>query len=107
MTAIAELAGATITLSGAYPGWKPNMDSPILNTMLKVYKEKFGTEPTIKAIHAGLECGLFGVCYPHWDMISFGPTICHPHSPDERVNIESVGKFWDFLVETLKNIPTK
>lgn len=107
MSAIAEMVGAKITLSGAYPGWKPNMESPILNTMRRVYKEKFGTDAKIMAIHAGLECGLFGVCYPNWDMISFGPTISHPHSPDERVNIESVGKFWDFLVATLANIPVK
>ncbi|MEG2070732.1 MAG: M20/M25/M40 family metallo-hydrolase, partial [Bacteroidales bacterium] len=107
MKAIAELADAQIELTGAYPGWKPNMDSPILKTAMKVYQDKFGKNPEIKAIHAGLECGLFGVCYPHWDMISFGPTIRNPHSPDERVNIESVGKFWDFLVEILKNIPAK
>lgn len=107
MSAIAEMVGAKITLSGGYPGWKPNMESPILNTMKKVYQEKFGKEAKIMAIHAGLECGLFGVCYPQWDMISFGPTISHPHSPDERVNIESVGKFWDFLVATLANIPVK
>ena len=104
MTAVAELAGAKIDLTGGYPGWKPNMNSPILNTMKRVYHEKFGEEAQIKAIHAGLECGLFGMSYD-WDMISFGPTICSPHSPAERVNIASVGKFWDFLVETLKNIP--
>lgn len=107
MSAIAELASARIELSGGYPGWKPNIESPILKTMKKVYADKYGKEPAIKAIHAGLECGLFGATYPHWDMISFGPTIRHPHSPDEKVNIESVGKFWDFLVETLKNIPVK
>jgi len=107
MRAIAQLAGARIELTGGYPGWKPNLESPILKTMLKVYENKFGKTPEIKAIHAGLECGLFGASYPHWDMISFGPTIRSPHSPDERVNIESVGKFWDFLVETLKNVPVK
>lgn len=105
MCAIAELAGADIELAGGYPGWKPNMESPILKTCMEVYKKKFKKEPAIMAIHAGLECGLFGVCYPDWDMISFGPTIVHPHSPDEKVNIESVGKFWDFLVEVLKNVP--
>lgn len=107
MTAIAELAGAEIELTGAYPGWKPNMESPILKTCMEVYKKKFKKEPVTMAIHAGLECGLFGVCYPDWDMISFGPTISHPHSPDEKVNIESVGKFWDFLVEVLKNVPVQ
>ena len=107
MTAIARLAGAKISLEGAYPGWKPNMDSSILQTAKKVYKDKFKKEPAFMAIHAGLECALFSVNYPNWDMISFGPTIMHPHSPDERVNIESVGKFWDFIVALLKNIPTK
>ncbi|MCL1851119.1 MAG: aminoacyl-histidine dipeptidase [Bacteroidetes bacterium] len=107
MRAIAELAEAKIELTGGYPGWKPNLESPILKTMLKVYENKYGKTPEIKAIHAGLECGLFSMAYPHWDMISCGPTIRNPHSPDERVNIESVGKFWDFLVETLKNVPVK
>ncbi|MCQ2280366.1 MAG: aminoacyl-histidine dipeptidase [Bacteroidales bacterium] len=107
MTAVARLAGAKISLEGAYPGWKPNLESPILNTAKKVYKDKFKKEPAFMAIHAGLECALFSVNYPNWDMISFGPTIMHPHSPDERVNIESVGKFWDFIVALLKNIPKK
>lgn len=107
MSAIAELAGAELVLEGGYPGWNPNMDSPILKTCKKVYEKKFGVEPKVMAIHAGLECALFSKCYPDWDMISFGPTIMHPHSPDEKVNIESVGKFWDFLVEVLKNTPKK
>ncbi|HNX54836.1 MAG TPA: aminoacyl-histidine dipeptidase [Prolixibacteraceae bacterium] len=107
MESVFTLAGAKVTLTGGYPGWKPNMESPILKTMQKVYNEKYGRIPEIKAIHAGLECGILGGKYPNWDMISFGPTIRFPHSPDEKVNIESVGKFWDFLVETLKNIPVK
>ena len=107
MDSVFTLAGAEVTLKGGYPGWKPNMESPILKTMQQVYKSKFGRIPEIKAIHAGLECGILGGTYPTWDMISFGPTIRFPHSPDEKVNIESVGKFWDFLVETLKNIPAK
>jgi dipeptidase D len=107
MRAIAELAEVKVELTGAYPGWKPNLQSPILKTMLKVYENKYGKTPEMKAIHAGLECGLFSLAYPHWDMISCGPTIRNPHSPDERVNIETVGKFWDFLLETLKNIPVK
>ncbi len=107
MTAIAELAECDIELTGAYPGWKPNMESPILKTCQKVYKKKFNQDPKIMAIHAGLECGLFGSCYPDWDMVSFGPTIEHPHSPVERVNIDSVGKFFDFLVEVLANVPKK
>ncbi len=107
MDSVFTLAGAKVTLKGGYPGWKPNMDSPILKTMQQVYNSKFGRIPEIKAIHAGLECGILGGTYPSWDMISFGPTIRFPHSPDEKVNIESVGKFWDFLVETLKSIPAK
>ncbi len=101
------LAGASINFDGAYPGWKPNMDSPILKTMQDVYEKQYGKIPEIKAIHAGLECGLLGGVYPNWDMISFGPTIRSPHSPDEKVNIETVKKFYDFLIETLKNFPKK
>ncbi len=107
MWSLFSLAGARVKFTGAYPGWKPNMDSSILKTMQEVYNNKFGKIPEIKAIHAGLECGILGGKYPHWDMISFGPTIRHPHSPDEKVNIASVGKFWDFLLETLKHIPGK
>jgi dipeptidase D len=107
MESVFTLAGAEVKLSGGYPGWKPNMESPILKTMLQVYNDKFGRIPEIKAIHAGLECGILGGTYPNWDMISFGPTIRFPHSPDEKVNIESVAKFWNYLVETLNNIPAK
>jgi dipeptidase D len=107
MAAVFELADAAILFEGGYPGWKPNPNSPILKVMQKVYKDKFGTTPEVKAIHAGLECGLLGGVYPNLDMISFGPTIRHPHSPDEKVNIATVGKFWDFLVEVLKNAPLK
>ncbi len=92
------LAGAHVWFDGQYPGWKPNMDSQILKTMQTVYKDKWGKTPEIKAIHAGLECGILGNAYPNWDMISFGPTINFPHSPDEKVNVETVKKFWDFLV---------
>ncbi|NPA36076.1 MAG: aminoacyl-histidine dipeptidase [Chlorobi bacterium] len=102
-----RLAGAEIWFDGRYPGWKPNLDSPILKTMQNVYQKNWGKIPEIKGIHAGLECGILGNTYPNWDMISFGPTIRYPHSPDEKVNIESVKKFWDFLVETLKNVPEK
>ncbi|KAF0194851.1 MAG: dipeptidase D [Bacteroidetes bacterium] len=105
MGSIFELAGAKVAFEGEYPGWKPNPDSAILKTMQVVYNNKFGKIPEIKAIHAGLECGLLGAVYPNWDMISFGPTIRYPHSPDEKVHIESVGKFWVYLTETLKNIP--
>lgn len=107
MQSVFELAGASFVFDGKYPGWKPNPDSLILKTMLEIYYKKFGKTPEIRAIHAGLECGILGGSYPAWDMISFGPTIRFPHSPDEKVNIESVQKFWDFLVETLKNIPVR
>lgn len=107
MDSVFTLAGADVKLTGGYPGWKPNLESPILKTMQQIYNSKFGRIPEIKAIHAGLECGILGGTYPNWDMISFGPTIRYPHSPDEKVHIESVVKFWDFLVETLKNIPAK
>ena len=102
-----NLIGAEVAYEGAYPGWKPNMDSPILKTMLKTYEKLYNKTPEIKAIHAGLECGILGAAYPNWDMISFGPTIRYPHSPDERILISSVEKFWNYMVETLKNIPVK
>lgn len=108
LDAVFELAKADkIVFDGAYPGWKPNPDSAILKLMKDIYQKMYGKEPQVMAIHAGLECGILGSKYGNWDMISFGPTICHPHSPDEKVNITSVGKFWDYLKETLKNIPVK
>ena len=105
MRTVLEMAGANVKLSGAYNGWNPNMDSPILKTMSKGYKDLFGKTPDIMAIHAGLECGIIGGSYPKMDMISCGPTIKYPHSPDEKVNIASVGKFWKFLCYTLENAP--
>lgn len=102
-----QLAGAKAWMDGQYPGWKPNVDSPILKAMGEIYQNKYGVVPKVTAIHAGLECGLLGGVYPHWDMISFGPTIRFPHSPDEKVEIASVKKFWDFTLETLKNVPLK
>ena len=102
-----ELAGATVELSGDYDGWKPNMASPILKAMTESYEALYGRQPAITAIHAGLECGIIGGVYPNLDMISFGPTICYPHSPDEKVEIASVAKFYDFLFHTLKNAPEK
>ncbi|MFO7853231.1 MAG: aminoacyl-histidine dipeptidase [Bacteroidota bacterium] len=107
IAAVFQLAGTEIQMSGSYPGWKPNMDSPILKTMQGVYDKLFGRIPEIKAIHAGLECGIIAGAYPHLDMISLGPTIRYPHSPDEKVNIETVKKFWEFLVATLEAIPEK
>ncbi|MDO9634580.1 MAG: aminoacyl-histidine dipeptidase [Paludibacter sp.] len=102
-----SLAGAKVELTGAYPGWKPNLQSPILKEMTKVYEDKYGKTPKIMIIHAGLECGILGMNYPKMDMISFGPTIRYPHSPDEKVNIETVQKFWDYLLASLANIPAK
>jgi dipeptidase D len=102
-----ELAGAEVKQTGSYPGWKPDPDSPILKVMKEVHSNKFGKEPEVKVIHAGLECGIIGGVKPGLDMISFGPTIRHPHSPDEKVNIKSVGVFYEYLTEVLKNAPLK
>jgi dipeptidase D len=107
IAAVFHLIDAEVVLEGAYPGWKPNMNSPILKTMSGVYSAMFGKVPEIKAIHAGLECGLIAGAYPNLDMISFGPTIRFPHSPDEKVNISSVAKFYEFLCGTLKQVPVK
>lgn len=104
MTSIFELGGAKVVHDGDYPGWKPNVNSPVLLTMKNVYEKNFGKKPEVKVIHAGLECGIIGDKYPGMDMVSFGPTIRHPHSPDEKVNIPTVEKFWNFLVETLKSM---
>jgi len=101
------LAGAKVELTGEYPGWQPNLKSPILKEMTKVYEDKYGITPKIMIIHAGLECGILGIHYPKMDMISFGPTIRYPHSPDEKVNIATVQKFWDFLLASLLNIPKR
>ena len=107
MESVFRLAGANVQFDGNYPGWKPNLKSPVLNVMQHVYQDEYGKVPEIKAIHAGLECGILGGVYPKLDMISFGPTIRHPHSPDEKVNIETVEKFWNYLVKTLETIPNK
>jgi len=104
VVATCELAGASAKLYGAYPGWKPNFNSKILKTMKDVYQKLYGKTAEVKVIHAGLECGIFGKNYPDMDYISFGPTIQHPHSPFEKVNIPSVAKFWEYLVETLKTV---
>ena len=107
LTACFSMAGMKVELSGNYSGWQPNVDSPILHAMRLSYKEQFGTEPAVKVIHAGLECGIIGAIYKNLDMISFGPTLRSPHSPDERAYIPSVGKFYDFLVATLEKTPEK
>ncbi|KWW31200.1 MAG: dipeptidase D [bacterium P3] len=107
LVCLAELAGGTCKLSGAYPGWKPNMQSQLLKTMKATYKKLYKKEPAVVAIHAGLECGLLGGKYPDMEMISFGPTLQNPHSPDERANIPSSKKFYDYLVAVLESIPEK
>ena len=102
-----RLAGASVEHSGGYPGWKPDADSAILGQMVTIYRDLFGVEPKVNAVHAGLECGIIGSVYPGLDMISFGPTIKNPHSPDEKCNIASVGKYWKYLVATLEQIPVR
>lgn len=99
-----ELANAKVTHSDGYPGWTPKLDSEILKATKESYKRLFDKEPEVLAIHAGLECGLFLTKYPYLDMISFGPTIKGAHSPDERMHIPSVQKFWDLLADVLANI---
>lgn len=102
-----ELAGAKVTRGEGYPGWKPNPSSAILKVAVDAYKRLFAVEPKVKAIHAGLECGLFLEKYPSLDMVSFGPTLRGVHSPDERMLIPTVDKFWKHLLEVLANIPEK
>ena len=97
-----SLAGADVQFSGAYPGWKPNLKSQLLATMKATYEKEFGASPRIVIIHAGLECGIIGAKYDGMEMISFGPTIEHPHSPDERVNIATVQKFYQYVLAALK-----
>lgn len=99
-----RLIGAETLIDGEYPGWRPNLDSPLLQTMVRAYQEIFDTPAEIGAIHAGLECGIIGGKYPGLDMISFGPTIRFPHSPDEAMHIPSVQRFWDLLVATLARL---
>jgi len=100
-----ELANFTVTFSGEYPGWQPNINSEIVEIVSKLYEDLHGKKPHIAACHAGLECGILGQNYPKLDMISFGPTIRGAHSPDERASISSTQKFWNFLKEVLKNTP--
>jgi dipeptidase D len=104
VNAVGELAGFEVEQGGGYPAWQPNPDSPILKLAIETYKEKAGKEPEVKAIHAGLECGLIGEKFPGMDMLSFGPTIEGAHSPDERVKIDDVEKIWNFLLDLLKKV---
>ena len=98
---------ANVEHTGSYPGWEPNTNSPILDIMTSIYKSMFHEDPKVQACHAGLECGILNERYPGLDMISFGPTIKNPHSPDEKVHIKSVEKFWSLLIEVLRNIPLR
>ena len=107
MRCLFELAGAKFTAYGAYSGWVPLPSTPVIATMKDVYKKLFGKDMKVTAIHAGLECALLGAKYPNWDMVSFGPTILHPHSPDERVKIDTVDKCWEFLKAVLEAMPEK
>lgn len=99
-----SLAEAHVEFSGSYPGWQPDRSSKLLNVLKSTYEELFKHSANINVIHAGLECGIIGAKYQQMDMISIGPTICHPHSPDEAVSIKSVQKFWLFLKENLKKL---
>ncbi|MGD1147166.1 MAG: aminoacyl-histidine dipeptidase [Thermoanaerobaculaceae bacterium] len=99
-----RLGGAEVEHLDGYPGWKPNPNSPVLNTALKVFEREFKKKPAVKAIHAGLECGLIGEKYPGMDMVSMGPQIESPHSPDERVQISTVGRFYTLLKATLEEL---
>lgn len=105
LKSVFQLAEFSVTFSGDYPGWTPKVHSPLLQLAKETYVELHNHEPKVVACHAGLECGILGKNYPGMDMISFGPTIQGAHSPDERVNIQSVGKFWQYLQEILRKIP--
>lgn len=107
LQSVFELGGYTVSFSGAYPGWAPNMESPILKVLDTLYTEMNKEKAHVAACHAGLECGILGQHYPEMDMISFGPTIKGAHSPDERASISSTQKFWKYLKAILENIPKK
>lgn len=105
ITAAFELMGAKVSLGGLYPGWTPRPEAAIVSIMRDLYREMYQSEPDVSACHAGLECGILGTNYPEMEMISFGPNIRGAHSPDEKVQVSSVQKSWNFLLETLKRIP--
>ncbi|WP_028774490.1 aminoacyl-histidine dipeptidase [Shewanella waksmanii] len=107
LTALSRLAGAEVEFSGAYPGWKPDNSSPVMAIVKDTYEAIYNKEPVIMVIHAGLECGLFKKPYPEMDMVSIGPTIRYPHSPDEKVLIETVDQYWKLLLAVLERIPAK
>lgn len=105
LRSLCALAGAQVQFVGCYPGWKPDTSSPVMEIVKNCYQSIYQREPDIMVIHAGLECGLFKKPYPNMDMVSIGPTIRYPHGPDEKVNIKTVGQYWDLLLTVLKNIP--
>lgn len=107
LKSVFELAGMQVEFSGSYPGWKPKPEAEIIKIMTEIYEKDFGAKPHVVACHAGLECGIIGANYPKMEMVSFGPTIKGAHSPDERANISSTQKFWKYLQEILKNIPSQ
>ena len=104
VTTILELAGASVEHTDGYPGWKPNLDSPILKTAAVAFKSLFDRDPDVKAVHAGLECGIIGEKFPGIDMVSFGPTLEGVHSPDEKIYVDTVPRFWEFLLAILKAV---
>lgn len=104
---IFEMAGAKISFRGGYSGWKPNPESPLIALLDNIHKEKFGKGMNVMATHGGLECAIMGAAYPNWEMISIGPTVKYPHSPDERCFIPSVERSWEFLKAVLENAPEK
>ncbi|RLM06149.1 cytosol nonspecific dipeptidase [Gibbsiella quercinecans] len=107
LTALGQLAGAQVVAKGSYPGWQPDADSSVMHLVRELYQDLFNKTPNIMVIHAGLECGLFKKPYPDLDMVSIGPTITGPHSPDEQVHIKSVGDYWTLLTALLKAIPER
>ena len=104
VAAVFELAGASLEAPSGYPGWKPNLASPILKLAQQTYTKMTGKTPAVRAVHAGLECGIIGEKYPGMDMVSFGPTMTGVHSPDEKLEIASVPRFYDYLLAILKNV---
>jgi len=107
LTSLFSLAGTSIKFSGGYPGWKPDTSSPVMQLVRDTYQDLFNKVPDVMVIHAGLECGLFKTAYPNLDMVSIGPTIQFPHSPDEKILVPTVDLYWQLLVKVLGNIPTK
>lgn len=102
-----EMAGASVKLEGGYCGWTPRPDTPMISLLNDVHTKMFGKPMNVLATHGGLECAILGSKYPHWEMVSIGPTVMYPHSPDEKVNIKSVKKVWEFLKAVLEEIPVK